>query len=301
MKSFRYIALLCVSCLTLSLWAAEPEEPTESEFAWTSKPNSRTGLYTTRNYFITNGVSVSLNLMYYFGDVDNVGVAFNGGFNKYNLSYGGALSVQYLLPVSHHLNMRFSLGAGKLNGNNAYIISRNLRPDGTHRDDYKKFDSWFIQPAAGVEIYPFSKAGFYLYGGIALAASHIKFEKGTINFESDGSTIKDLTPNTNDTTWSFLPMVQLGLGYSIRLAKSWTMNIEVMGQLGVCDLPRMNLDAWPLPDTEAKGYVNNKAPDGWFQVGVTFTYRWRNCERCRLNKPHRIGKGRNTQFKNNVL
>ncbi|MBQ7632064.1 MAG: hypothetical protein IJS82_04830 [Paludibacteraceae bacterium] len=299
MKSFRYIALLLVSCLTLSVWAEETEEKGGSEFAWSSKQSSRTGLYSTRNYFITNGVSLSVHAMYYFGDVDNVGVAFNGGFNKYNLSYGGALSFQYLLPLSHHCNMRFSLGAGKLNGNNAYIISQNIDSLGNRRNDYRKFDSWFIQPAVGVEIYPFEKAGFYLYGGIALTASHINAEKGTITFENDGETIKELVPQQDRagnvlfpiTTWSFLPMAQLGIGYSIRLNKSWTLNIEAMGQLGLCDLPRMNLDAWPLPDTEASGYSHNKSPDGWFQLGVTVTYRWRNCEHCRLNKNTRGHRG----------
>ena len=51
---------------------------------WTKKTSRQTGLYTTKNYFVSHGVGVTASAMYYFGDVDNEGVAFNGGFNLDN-------------------------------------------------------------------------------------------------------------------------------------------------------------------------------------------------------------------------
>ena len=76
---------------------------------WTKKASHQTGLYTTKNYFVSHGVGVTASAMYYFGDVDNEGVAFNGGFNLKNLSLGGGLNFFYNLPAGNHCNIRFAI------------------------------------------------------------------------------------------------------------------------------------------------------------------------------------------------
>jgi len=123
----------------------------QRRWVWTKKANSRTGLYTTKNYFVSHGITLGVSAMYYFGDADNEGLAFAGGFNKNNLSYGGQFAFNYHLPAGNHCNMRFGAMVGTLNGNNKAKFDALDPP----RDDYRKFNSIIIVPAVGVEYYPF--------------------------------------------------------------------------------------------------------------------------------------------------
>ena len=287
---FHLGIIAAILLLSVPVFAAD-EDSKPSSVAWTKRQNARTGLYTTKNYFVSHGVTVSATAMYYFGDVDNVGVAFNGGFNVKNLSLGGGLTFTYQLPVSNHCNLRFNLMAGTLRGNNEEKFKRLSEP----RDDYRKFNSVVIQPAFGVQYYPFSQAGFYLYGGIAVTASIITDYQFWYYKRVDGGSQRSLLQGK---TFGFLPMVQLGIGYSWKLTDSWSMAAEVMLQQGVVDTHFMNLDAYPLAAsqnsdgvelgstssswTDKDGKKHFRWSDGWFQVGISVTYHWRNCERCRL-------------------
>ena len=94
-KAFGYPVLLH----SISAYAVQGKR-----MVWSKTPNKRTGLYTTRNPYTSNGFFITANAMYYFGDVDNGGVAFNGGFNKENLSYGGSLIIGYIMPMPHHFD-----------------------------------------------------------------------------------------------------------------------------------------------------------------------------------------------------
>ena len=135
---------------------------------WMKKPGEG-GLYTTKNYFISHGVGVTAAAMYYFGDVDNEGLAFHGGFNIHNLSLGAGLTFMYNLPAGNHCNMRFALLGGKIGGNNELKFN-SLNPP---RDDYRSFSAFVIAPSVGVQYYPFSNAGLFLYGGVSAAISII--------------------------------------------------------------------------------------------------------------------------------
>lgn len=256
---------------------------------WTKNPNKRTGLFTTKNYFVSQGVGLSASAMYYFGDVDNEGVAFNGGFNTNNLSLGGGFCFFYNLPAGNHCNLRFSLMGGTLRGNNELKFSSLSIP----RDDYRKFHAILIQPAFGVQYYPFSNAGFYIYAGVAVSASIIdNYEFYYYPHETKERTL------LKGNTYGILPMAQLGLGYSWKLTPSWSLSAEIMIQEGVIDTHYMNLDAWPLAKsqnsdnvelgnsfgkwTDRYGKEHIHWNDGWFQVGITVTYHWRNCEHCRI-------------------
>ena len=292
MKKFKYITLALLGGL-LIFSPAMMAKAQGDRIVWSERQSKKTGLYTTKNYFVTNGVSLSFNAMYYFGDVDNMGVAFNGGFNKENVSYGGSFVFGYLMPVGNHCNMRYTLMGGTLRGNNKEKFDKLTKP----RDDYRKFQSVIIQPAVGVEYYPFSNAGFFLYGGIALTASIITNYEFYYYYSTPQGRVRADEP-LSGKTFGFLPMIQLGLGYSFRLSQSWNLSLEFMLQEGLIDTHYMNLDAWPLAgsqnnknialgnsfgtwvDEEGKKHIHWN--DGWFQLGITISYRWRNCEHCRI-------------------
>ncbi|MBQ8939949.1 MAG: hypothetical protein IJ047_06965 [Paludibacteraceae bacterium] len=293
------LVALCLLFLPVFIQAKERGE----RVVWASKANSRTGLYTTKNFFVSQGISIGVNAMYYFGDVDNEGLAFHGGFNKENLSYGGGLNFGYNIPAGNHCNLRVGLMAGTLRGNNKEKFDNLPEP----RDDYRKFQSVLIHPSFGVQYYPFANAGFYLYGGVAVAASIITNYEFYAYRKQLGSAERVRT-KLEGKTFGILPMVQLGIGYSWRLAPSWSMSAEIMVQEGLIDTHYMNLDAFPLaPSQSSDGqqlgnsfgkwtdrYGNEHIHwnDGWFQVGITVTYQWRNCENCRILNNYSGIKGR---------
>ena len=286
---FQLCILLTIALLVLPSAVMAKDGP--ARVIWTKKANKSTGLYTTRNSFVSRGFSINASAMYYFGDVDNEGVALTGGFNKENVSYGGGIQFGYNLPAGNHCNLRFGLMGGTLNGNNKVKFENLNSP----RDDFRKFNSILIQPAVGVQYYPFNQAGFYLYGGIAVAASIITnyefYYYKKVGQERERTLLQG-------KTFGILPMVQLGLGYSWRLTESWSMGVEIMVQEGLIDTHYMNLDAWPLAAsqnsdrvelgnsfgkwTDRYGKEHIHWNDGWFQVGICVTYHWRNCESCRI-------------------
>ena len=264
-----------------------------NNIVWNTRQNAQTGLYTTKNYFVSQGVSLNASALYYFGDVDNEGVAFNGGWNTENLSLGGGLTFAYNLPLGNHCNLRTTLMGGTLRGNNKLKFDNLELP----RDDYRKFHSYIIQPAVGVQYYPFTNAGFYIYGGLAVTASIIDnydfYYYGRLNGETQNT-----RHEIEGSTFGVLPMLQLAIGYSWRLAPSWTLSAEIMIQEGLIDTYYMNLDAFPMAGSQNKDNYTLGQPfgkwtdrygkehihwnDGWFQVGLTITYQWRNCETCRI-------------------
>ena len=271
-------------------WMGLEARPGSSRVVWTQQANSGTGLYSTRNYFVAHGVSLNASCLYYYGDADNEGIAFNGGFNIKNLSLGGGLQFSYNMPVGNCCNMRFGLMGGTLQGNNKEKFDELPQP----RDDYRSFHSYLVQPSVGVEYYPFTKAGLYLYAGFGFTISIIDqyqyYHSMTINNEKKYVTLEG-------SSYGFLPMAQLGFGYSWSLAESWVLSLEVMGQQGLVDAHYMNLDAYPMAAgqnkygvekggitgtwTDREGKKHLYWTDGWFQVGLTISYRWRNCEYCR--------------------
>ena len=259
---------------------------------WMKKPGEG-GLYTTKNYFISHGVGVTAAAMYYFGDVDNEGLAFHGGFNMHNLSLGAGLTFMYNLPAGNHCNMRFALLGGKIGGNNELKFN-SLNPP---RDDYRSFSAFVIAPSVGVQYYPFSNAGLFLYGGVSAAISIIDKYQFYRYVSKPGYSDKVREP-LEGKTYGILPMIQLGFGYSWKLTASFSLSAEVMVQEGLVDAHYMNLDAYPLAKSQNNAHVEMggimgtytdrygkkrlRWNDGWFQAGLTLTYHWRNCEYCRF-------------------
>ena len=252
---------------------------------------SAEGVFTTRNNYVSEGISFGASAIYYFGDVENEGKPLNGGFNLKN-NIGGLLTFSYNRPIANCCNLRCGLMGGVMRGNNEDMLKELDEP----RDDYRKFQSVVIQPSVGVQYYPFSRAGFYLYGGVALTASIItNYEFWYYAPHAGGPSTRELLQGQ---TYAFLPMVQVGIGYSWQLTKSWYMSAEFMLQEGLVDRHFMNLDAYPLAPSQNSagislgsvggkwvdkdGNKHTRWNDGWFQLGLTVTYTLEKCAPCRL-------------------
>ena len=253
------------------------EARSEGSYSWNKTANWHSGLYANDGQYVTQGISINFSGLYYFGDAESMGFVLNGGFNVKNFSVGGALRAAYNYPMGSYCNLRTALSLGVLDGNN----EAKFRTLG--RDDFRSFHSWFILPSVGVEVYPFKSAGFYLYGGIGLSITIIDKFKFYHYIKGERTLIEG-------STYGFLPMFQVGLGYNWILPDSWTLGIEIMGNMGMMDMPYANLDAYPLAasqndagvaiGTSTISYTNSNGEkkthwtDGWFQVGITATYRW---------------------------
>ena len=232
---------------------------------WGKKTSRQTGLYTIKNRSVANGVCLNLNAMYYYGDIDMLDQAFVHGFQPQNMSLGGGLHFGYLKPLGRFCNWRFTLGAGYLHGNDSARYT--IKDDGLKIPAGKgKFNSVFGEANVGVEFYPFPRAGFYLYAGLGVAVSYINYDF----YKTD-------IPKGN--TVSVLPMLPLEIGYNFYLGGSWFLGVSASVHQGLMDMGHANLDAWPLDKTSVFQWG-----DGYFQIGLSISYRWHNCEVCRHSK-----------------
>lgn len=234
---------------------------------WGKNASHQTGLYTVKNKSVASGVCMNISAMYYYGDIDMLDQAFVHGFQPQNLSFGGGLHFGYLHPLGRFCNWRFTVGAGYMHGNDSsrYDIKDDIKiPAGKGW-----FKSIFGEANAGVEFYPFPRAGFYIYAGLGLAVSYIEYDffKSRLPEPKDGTTI------------SVLPMLPLEIGYNFYLGGSVFLGVYASVHQGLLDMGHANLDAWPLETTHVFQWG-----DGYFQLGISFSYRWHNCEACRLVK-----------------
>ena len=231
---------------------------------WGKKASHQTGLYSIQNRSVANGVCLNLNAIYYYGDIDMLDQAFVHGFQPQNLSIGGGIHFGYLMPLGRFCNWRFTLGAGYLHGNDSsrYTVQDAIKiPAGKG-----KFNSVFGEANVGVEFYPFPRAGFYLYAGLSLAVSYITYDF-----------YKTSIPAGN--TVSVLPMLPLEIGYNFYLGRSVFLGISVAVHQGLMDVGHANLDAWPINKSSRFQWG-----DGYFHIGLSLSYRWHNCEVCRIAK-----------------
>lgn len=283
-KRSLFTALLQVLLLLIPvmLWAEPYNKP---NITWSKTMNSRTGRYVSKGSSMDHSVSLALDAIYYYGDVENHGLAIAGG-PLFADNIGGMAKFNYHQPVSSIVKMRYSLGGGYLRGNNQVYAEKYDTPSS------RKFNSWVLNAAVGVDIFPIIDNGFYIYVGFMFNYSNVNF------FYND-------IPNpAASMTWSnhsFLPMIPVELGYQFTLGKGWSMNVHVGVSQGLVDGDTFNLDAWPhhkvyddypnIVGTKAAGGYDgpngNRTGhcfDGWFNLGVTISYSWHKCEICRLRK-----------------
>ena len=262
LKTTVFIGLIAF-LLPSSLFALNPSRRNEVDLIWSKRTNSR-GLYTrsanTGGKYVSNGLTISLAANYYYGDVDPSGIAFKGGFRGNNVSGGLVATFAYTMPLSRHCNWRFGGGLGYLHG-------ARTEEELVGNQTTRSFTSLYIEPAAGVEYYPFTRAGFYLYAGLGLNLNvRTKSNYGGV----EGSPV------------SVLPIIPVEIGYDIRAGRSFLIRIFAGVHQGLLDIAYMNLDGYPIPGGEGTGkFSMNEWADGYFQVGVSVSYKWHNCEKCR--------------------
>ncbi|MGM9837937.1 MAG: hypothetical protein ACI30A_05550 [Paludibacteraceae bacterium] len=235
---------------------------------WRKTPTVSQGLYSTHNSSVAQGVNLTVNALYYYGDVDMLGYAFKHGFQEQNVSLGGSLVFSYLHPLANSVNLRFSLSGGYLHGNDSarYEVLKDPITGGDMKQWIGKgsFKSGFGELAVGVEWYPFSKAGFYIYGGLGLNLSVIDYDF-TKSGKGDGQQV------------NVLPMLPVEIGYNFNLTHGFFLTIMASVHQGLLDVPHSNLDGYPLSKSSRFQWG-----DGYFLVGLSFSYRWQKCEPCRL-------------------
>lgn len=194
-----------------------------------------------------------------------LGYAFQHGFQRQNLSLGGSLVLSYLHPWGNHINWRFSVSGGYIHGNDSarYEMQEVNGQMQNVRIGKGSFDNAFGELFVGVEWYPFPRAGFYIYGGFGMNVSFIDY---------------DFTPSGRGTgsVVSVLPMLPIEIGYNINLTHGFYLTIMASVHQGLLDVPNSNLDAYPLVKSSRFQWG-----DGYFTVGLNFSYRWQKCEPCR--------------------
>jgi len=251
------VLLLMVSAA--AAWGAD-----KGSLVW-SRHKDAHGRYTGTYLYVAKGFNVTFGANYYYGDIDNTGIVFNGGFQKQN--FRGGLTLAYQHPLSAHFNLRSSMAVGFLHGDNS--------PFGDA--DWKRFQSVYIEPSVGVDYYPVHWLGFYIFAAVGVNLSVIDYE-----FANPGN-----DPVKADV-FRTLPMVPFGFGWAIPLGRSSgvMLHVELSAHQGVIDSPTLNLDAYPQtkeqngvrdygrsinPET---GKRTNRWADGYFQAALTLSYRW---------------------------
>ncbi len=254
MKSREFIvSLVVLVCLGFAPSALFAAKPAAYDLVWTKKAHKRTGLYVSKVNTIADNLSLHIDGLYYYGDMEVNGMSLAAP-NIGNLGFSA--TVNYHQGVTPYIKMRYGIGAGFLQGDNGHYAGNYESP--------RAFQSGFARASMGVEYYPIRHKGFYIYAGLALQYSYIDYDiLGHAGIEH-----------------AVLPMIPIEIGYNFKLGKSWNLGIHAGVAQGLLDMPHSNLDGWPSEDFGTSKY--NRFADGYFQLGISLTYSWHECESCRL-------------------
>ena len=197
-----------------------------------------------RNSRVAPGLGLTVTALYYYGDVDMLGIAFKEGFQKHNLTAGGQINFAYMMPAWNSANWRFTLAGGWIHGN-----------DKTRSGTYHKgfFETYFGELDAGIEWYPFRQAGFYIYAGLGANLNSAKYDFTRAN-------------RGKGQMFSFLPMVVGEIGWNFAVKGAWYLGINASIHNGLVDINHMNLDGWYSGSQTGR-------PDGYFTIGLTLSWR----------------------------
>ncbi len=232
---FGLVVLMCLALLPNELVAQE-------------RASRRTGLHGARlGGMAKDNVSLAIDGLYYYGDMEVAGFALSA---PYAGNLGVNASVSYHQAVARQIKMRYSLGGGFLQGNNA-------KYDHETYDSPRDFRSGLASAAVGVEWYPIDKKGFYLYAGVLMQYSYITYD------------IHD----DKGVEHTFLPMIPIEIGYNFDVTQEWRIGVHLGMTQGLIDTPGFNLDAWPQEGKYGNSPAN-KFPDGYLQLGLTISYSW---------------------------
>ena len=267
MKRYIFLFILCFSFHSSVLAETRTNQSNQSAVTLRqrSRSSSRTGLYTHKLPTMRRGVGLTFNALYYYGDVDMLGVAFKEGWQPQNLSLGGSLKFDYLHQIGRTTYVRASLLGGYLKGNDSARTEVNTAgikvPIGKG-----SFRNIFGEISAGVEWYPFSKAGFYTYLGLGVSLNVIDYDFTRIGYEP-GRMV------------NVVPMLPFEIGYNFEVTRGFCICISASVHEALVDIPHCNLDAYPMQKSSRFQWG-----DGYFALGISFSYCWQECAPCRMAK-----------------
>lgn len=226
--------------------------------------NPHNGLYSRKHSSVGRGIQLSFNAIYYYGDVDMLDQAFVHGWQQQNLSLGGSLKFDYLHQIANTCNLRMTLSGGYLHGNDSNRVQEN--PDTGLQEHIGKgsFQNGFGEASVGVEWYPFSKADFYIYAGLGFSVNFINYDFSRLGIAPDQKV-------------TVVPVLPIEIGYNFDLTHGWFLSIFASVHQALMDTPNANLDAYPIKKTSRFQWG-----DGYFTLGLSFSYRWQHCAPCRL-------------------
>lgn len=229
------------------------------------KINPNNGLYQRQHPSVGRGVALSFDVLYYYGDVDMLDQAFVHGWQQQNLTLGGSLKFNYLHQIANTCNLRFSLSGGWLQGNDSARTELNTTTGLEEPIGKGYFKDIFGEFSVGVEWYPFHKADLYIYAGLGFSANVIDYNFARYGYEPDRKV-------------TVVPMLPIEIGYNFNLTHGFFLTISASVHQALMDTPNVNLDAWPVKKSSRFQWG-----DGYFTLGLSFSYRWQRCEPCRLS------------------
>lgn len=239
---------------------------------WGEKRN-KTGLHTQFNPCIAEGVKVTADLRFLNTELGprftkDQSSFLRAPFHKEN--WRPSVSAYYILPASYHVNWRFG-------GNLAYSSYGSGKKMDYHSVSTELF--------AGIEVYPFRKAGLYLLFGLAGNVSVTKTDSLYYNKEirknADGKPVYD--PDTlmvKPISVSAVPMGVAGLGYSWKVSDRFMINVEASIHLSLLTTHEYNLVGVGPNRTHRErvllGYnLDTKefhSPEGYGSISLGLTY-----------------------------
>ena len=271
MKIHSYLSAIVLGALLLSAVPTQAQRAENRGEVKASERFAKTNLYRVANRSekkLYHGIVATFSGIYYSGDIIKPNTTLKYGAIAEQI--GGSLTLNYKLTLNVYVSMRFGAQLGLLRGTNQKVL------DAGATTSLHQFQSVFMQPYAGVEVYPILNYGFFIYAGVGLAGSVIDYKHQRRSGTYEGQ--KQL---------GIVPMAQFGLGYNWWLTQDWTLGVELMGQIGMYDGQRYGLDGWPSRnafdlntsdlnrlETEQKAFNEAKLPDGWFQGGIVLSYHF---------------------------
>ena len=265
MKIHSYLSAIVLGALLLSAVPTQAQRMENRGEVKASERFAKTNLYRVANHSekkLYHGIVATFSGIYYSGDIIKPNYAFK--YMALPEQFGGSVTLNYKLTLNVYVSMRFGAQVGLLRGTNKKAL------DAGNVTSLHQFQSVFMEPYAGVEVYPILNYGFFLCACVGLAGSVIDYKHQRNSAMYEGQ--KQL---------GIVPMAQFGLGYNWWLTQDWTLGVELLGQIGMCDGQRYGLDGWPSKNafnlgTEAgqQAYRDAKLPDGFVQAGIVLSYHF---------------------------
>ena len=269
-KTFLLIALFAMATLGASAQVRRyinNDGRYKQRASWKYSTQSR-GLYSRYGDGEGSGNVLTLEggVNYYYGDVEFPGLAFFGGipsdWASAHMGYYGKLS--FMMPMHTHVGLRINLTGGLLQANNFEYQSEPRFQ--------KEFSSFFAEPSATVEYYPFSEVSewFYIYAGLGIAYSYIDCAH---------------MARIDGVYHRISPVGPFGLGVNFPLAYNFRLGINIGCHQALIDTYFSSMDGYPFKMENGDiGGKKSRWMDGYFTGGLSLSYVFKDktCKACRF-------------------